>query len=251
LFYEKYDVADEKSVIRFMVADLDNPASIASSLSAARENARTVKEILPQEAWEQLNELYWFVTENKGDAFVRRSRYDFLRRVIKANQAITGLLTGTMTHDDGYGFLRIGRNVERADMSTRIIDVRSASLLPDVDDDSSAFSNIQWMGVLKSMSAYQMYRRQVRVRINREDVLEFLLLESRFPRSLLHCVEQVEYALAQLPNNKAPIAKVRQLRNYLLNAKPSKLVQDKLHEFIDDVQLVLIEIDGKLYESYF
>jgi uncharacterized alpha-E superfamily protein len=251
LFYEKYDVADEKSVIRFMVADLDNPASIVSSLSAARENARTVKEILPQEAWEQLNELYWFVSDNKGDAFVRRSRYDFLRRVIKANQAITGLLSGTMTHDDGYGFLRIGRNLERADMSTRIIDVRSASLLPDVDDDSSAFSNIQWMGVLKSMSAYQMYRREVRVRINREDVLEFLLLESRFPRSLLHSIEQVEYALSQLPNNKGPIDKTHQLRNYLLNAKPSKLVQDKLHEFIDDVQLVLIEIDGKLYESYF
>jgi len=251
LFYQKYEVADEKNVVRFMVADLDNPASIASSLSAARENARTVKEILPQEAWEQLNELYWFVTENKGDAFARRSRYDFLRRVIRANQAITGLLTGTMTHDDGYGFLRIGRNLERADMSTRIIDVRSASLLPDVDDDSSAFSNIQWMGVLKSMSAYQMYRREVRVRINREDVLEFLLLESRFPRSLLHCIEQVEYALSQLPNNKGPIDKARQLRNYLLNAKPSKLVQDKLHEFIDDVQLVLIEIDGKLYESYF
>ncbi|MBT1451863.1 alpha-E domain-containing protein [Glaciecola sp. XM2] len=251
MFYERYDNADEKSVIRFMVVDENNPGSIMSALDAARENARTVKEILPQEAWEQLNELYWFVTDNKADVFTRRSRYDFLRKIIQANQSITGLFSGTMTHDDGYDFLRIGRNLERADMSTRIIDVRSASLLTNIDDDSSAFSNIQWMSVLKSMSAYQMYRRQVRMRITREDVLEFLLLESRFPRSLLHALEQVEYSLSQLPNNKSAIDKTRQLRNYLMNARPAKLVQEKLHEFIDDIQLGLIEIDTKLYDSYF
>lgn len=250
-FYEKHDNADEHSVISFMLTDLDNPGSVISALSEARENARTVKEILPAEAWEQINEIYLFVTENKAQAFVRRTRYDFLKRIIKANQAITGLLTGTMTHDDGYCFLRIGRNLERADMSTRIIDVRSASLLPDVDEDSQAFSNIQWMSVLKSMSAYQMYRREVRVRINRQDVLEFLLLECRFPRSLLHSIEQVEYSLAELPHNKASKDRTRNLRSYLLNANPSKLTQEQLHEFIDDIQLGLIEINSKLSESYF
>jgi len=190
-FYAKYEVADEKNVITFMLTDLDNPGSILSALSAARENARTVKEILPTEAWEQINEIYLFVTENKAQAFSRRTRYDYLKKIIKANQSIVGLLAGTMTHDDAYSFMRIGRNVERADMSTRIIDVRTASLLPDVNEDSQAFSNIQWMGVLKSMSAYQMYRREVRVRINREDVLEFLFLDARFPRSLLHSLEQI------------------------------------------------------------
>jgi uncharacterized alpha-E superfamily protein len=89
------------------------------------------------------------------------------------------------------------------------------------------------------------------MRITREDVLEFLLLESRFPRSLLHALEQVEYSLSQLPNNKSAIDKTRQLRNYLMNARPAKLVQEKLHEFIDDIQLGLIEIDTKLYDSYF
>jgi uncharacterized alpha-E superfamily protein len=107
------------------------------------------------------------------------------------------------------------------------------------------------MSVLKSMSAYQMYRREVRVRINREDVLEFLLLESRFPRSLLHSIEQIEYSLSELPHNRASIDKTRNLRNYLLNANPSKLMQEKLHEFIDDIQLGLIEVNDKLHESYF
>lgn len=250
-YYKSYESADEINVIKFMLTDMENPGAIIYALSAARENARTVKEILPTEAWEQINELYLYVTENKSLAFARRTRYDYLKTVIEANQAITGMLAGTMTNDEAYSFLRIGRNLERADMSTRIIDVRSASLLPEVDDDSQAFSNIQWMGVLKSMSAYQMYRREVRVRISRQDVLKFLLTDPRFPRSLLHSIDQVEYSLGQLPKGKGAIDKTRSVRSYLLNANPSKLIQDKLHEFIDDMQLGLIEIDTELNLSYF
>lgn len=251
LFYEKYEKADEKSVIRFMLVDAENPGSIVTSLKNARENARTVKEIIPREAWEQINYLYLYVNENKSDAFARRSRYDYLSKIILLNQTITGLLTGTMTHDEAYAFSKMGRNLERADMSTRIIDVRSASLLKDVDDDLQTFSNIQWMGVLKSMTAYQMYRREVRVRINRQDVLAFLLLEPRFPRSLIHTIEQVERAVGELPNAKATVLRASTLRNYLLNAKPETLVQEKLHEFIDDVQVGLIELHDKIAETYF
>lgn len=251
IFYEKYEQADEKNVIKFMLVDRDHPGSVISSLSAARENARTVKEIIPSEAWEQINEIYLYVTENQANAFTRRSRYAYLSKIILANQTITGLLAGTMTNDEAYSFIRIGRNLERADMSTRIIDVRSASLLPDVENELPAFQNIQWMGVLKSMTAYQMYRREVRVRINRQDVLEFLLLEPRFPRSLMHSVEQVERSISELPNNKNAVEKTRLVRNYLLNAKPATLNQEKLHEFIDDMQMGLIEIDNKIAETYF
>jgi uncharacterized alpha-E superfamily protein len=136
-------------------------------------------------------------------------------------------------------------------MSTRLIDVRSASLLPELEEDSNTFNNIQWMSVLKSMTAYQMYRREVRMRVKREDVLLFLLLEPRFPRSLVHTIEQVERSISELPSNSQVIDKVRQVRNYLLNAKPSTLIQEKLHEFIDDIQLGLVEVDEKLLEAYF
>ncbi len=250
-FYEHYDSPDEKSVIKFMLIDKENPGSVVNSLINAREAARTVKEIIPREAWEQINNIYLKVVENKSAAYTRRTRYDYLSQIILASQTITGLLAGTMTHDEAYAFIRIGRNLERADMSTRLIDVRSASLLPEVETDLQAFNNIQWMGVLKSMTAYQMYRREVRVRINRVDVLEFLLLEPRFPRSLVHTMEQVERSLSELPKRKQATEKVRQVRAYLLNAKPARLVQDKLHEFIDDIQLGLIEIDQEIVESYF
>ena len=250
-FYEKYEIANEKNVINFMVLDKANPGSILSSLRAARENARTVKEIIPREAWEQINGLYLFVSENQADAFTRRTRYAYLNKIILVNQSITGLLSGTMTHDEGYAFLRMGQHLERADMTTRIIDVRSASLLSEIDSALTAFSNIQWMGVLKSMTAYQMYRREVRVRINREDVLAFLLTNPRFPRSLIHAIEQVERSVTELPNSKDTVQKTSRVKSYLLNAKPFSLKQEKLHEFIDDIQLGLIEINKQIDESYF
>jgi uncharacterized alpha-E superfamily protein len=249
--YETYKDVDERSVINFMVVDKNNPGAILTSLKSARENARTIKEIIPREAWEQINALYLFVTENQKDAFTRRERYAYLNKIILANQTITGLLAGTMSHDEAYAFVRLGRNLERADMSTRIIDVRSATLLSEIESELPAFSNIQWMGVLKSMTAYQMYRREVRVRINREDVLTFLLTNPRFPRSLVHAIEQIEHAVTELPNSKDTVEKTSRVKSYLLNAKPATLKQEKLHEFIDDIQLGLIEIDKQIEVSYF
>jgi uncharacterized alpha-E superfamily protein len=250
-FYETYTLVDEKNVINFMVVDKNNPGAILTSLKSARENARTIKEIIPREAWEQINALYLFVTENQKDAFTRRSRYAYLNKIILANQTISGLLAGTMSHDEAYAFMRIGRYLERADMSTRIIDVRSATLLSGIESELPAFSNIQWMGVLKSMTAYQMYRREVRVRINREDVLEFLLTNPRFPRSLIYAIEQVERAVTELPNSQDTVQKTSRAKNYLLNAKPASLKQEMLHDFIDDMQLEIIEIDKQIEESYF
>ncbi len=251
LFYCSYKDADEKSVISFIVLDRQNPGSIINSLYFARENARTVREIIPREAWEQINNLFHEASDNRGNAFSRGTRYSYLSKIVLAHQTVTGLLAGTMTHDEAYSFIRMGRNLERSDMSTRLIDVRTASLLPEVEDELKTFKNIQWMGVLKSMTAYQMYRRRVRMRINRDDVLSFLLLESKFPRSLLHTIEQVERALEELPNNNKINRKVGQLKKYLINAEPAKLTQEKLHEFIDKMQSGIVEVDNAISYSYF
>jgi uncharacterized alpha-E superfamily protein len=184
-------------------------------------------------------------------ALVNRNRYTFLQKSIHGNQMITGMLAGTMTHDEGYGFLRIGRNLERADMTTRIIDVRSASLLPDLEHEQSAFDNIQWMSVLKSLSAYQMYRREMRLRISRPDVLKFLLQEDLFPRALCHTLQQIKQCLKELPRFEKAHKQVDALESQLLKAKPQALKQDKLHEFIDDMQLGLSKIHERISETYF
>ena len=250
-FYEQYEQADEHNVIKYMVTDKNNPGSIINSLTQARENARTIREIIPTESWEQLNSLYLSTMQNRASILGRRHRYDALSEVIRANQTLTGILSGTMTQDNGYAFLCLGRNLERGDMTTRIIDVRSATLLPELDDEQSAFENIQWMGVLKSMSAYQMYRQKMRLRINRPDVLKFLLLESRFPRSLSHTLEQVKTLLQELPRHESAIESVNALQAKLIDARPQSLKQESLHEFIDEMQLGLITISVKISETYF
>lgn len=250
-FYEHYEQADEHSVVKYMATDKHNPSSIINSLTQARENARTVREIIPTECWEQINSLYLSAMQNRQSMVGRRHRYESLTAVIRANQTLTGILAGIMTHDEGYAFLRLGRNLERGDMSTRIIDVRSASLLPELKDEQPAFENIQWMGVLKSMSAYQMYRQKIRLRINRPDVLKFLFLEERFPRSLAHTLKQVKSLLEDLPRNESAIKAAETLQSRLSDGKPQKLNQESLHEFIDEMQLGLITVAEKIDETYF
>jgi uncharacterized alpha-E superfamily protein len=250
-FYKLYQAADERSVVRFMVADTKNPGSILSSLSMARENARTVRDIIPREAWEQANELFLAAKNNAQSALTHRHRYDYLRSITLGAQTITGLLAGTMTHDESYHFLRLGRNLERADMTTRIIDVRSASLLPDMAEELTPFENLQWMSVLKSLTAYQMYRRGMRLRIRRPDVLKFLLQEERFPRALSHTLLEAESCLRELSHNEKPLQLLTRLQRKLKRAKPDELLQEKLHDFIDEMQLGLISISDSIEKTYF
>ena len=250
-YYDLYDEADERSVIRFLAIDNRNSASILSSLAQARENARTIRDIIPREAWEQVNQLYLSAKQDAQSILTHRHRYDCLRRIITGTQTITGLLAGTMTHDEGYDFLRMGRNLERGDMTTRIIDVRTASLLPELSEDLTPFENIQWMGVLKSLTAYQMYRREMRLKVGRADVLKFLLQEKRFPRSLYHTLCEVESCLQSLPHNDKPLKVLSQLQRKVQRTKPHTLVQDELHKYIDSLQLGLSKVHNQIQASYF
>lgn len=250
-FYSLYEEADERSVIRFMVSDIRNPDSILSSLNMARENTRTIRDIIPREAWEQVNTLHLTTKTNARNAVTQRHRYDFFRTIILGVQTVSGMLAGTMTHNEGYNFLRMGRNLERADMTTRIIDVRAATLLPDMPEDLTPFENLQWMSVLKSLTAYQMYRREMHQRIRRGDVLKFLLQQENFPRSFYHALCQVNTCLSNLPRNEKTLQLLTKLQKKLLLAKLEELSQEKLHDFIDDLQLGVIRINDSISKTYF
>ena len=251
VFYDLYKEADEKSVIKFMVTDTANPGSIINCLAAVRENARIIREIIPSEAWEQINNLYIAAKADVQSVLTRRHRFNCLHRIIVANQTITGLLGGTMLRGEGYAFLRLGRHLERTDMTSRIIDVRSASLLPDLSPEQSAFENIQWMGVLKSLTAYQMYRQEMRIRINRADVLEFLINNRQFPRSLQHGLMQIGKCLLELPNSDSISQQVEALSEELQQLDTHELTQDRLHEVIDDIQLGVVKLHQAIDSQYF
>ena len=251
VFYDLYKEADEKSVIKFMVTDTANPGSIINCLAAVRENARIIREIIPSEAWEQINNLYIAAKADGQSVLTRRHRFNCLHRIIVANQTITGLLGGTMLRGEGYAFLRLGRHLERTDMTSRIIDVRSASLLPDLSPEQSAFENIQWMGVLKSLTAYQMYRQEMRIRINRADVLEFLINNRQVPRSLQHGLMQIGKCLLELPNSDSISQQVEALSEELQKLDTHELTQDRLHEVIDDIQLGVVKLHQAIDSQYF
>lgn len=251
LFYSLYENADERNAIKFLVADLHHPSSILSCLHYARENSRTIRDIIPREAWEHINRLYLQVKSDATSAIAKRSRFDFLQGVILGAQTLTGMLAGTMTHDEGYDFLRMGRNLERGDMTTRIIDVRSASLLPEQPEDLTPYETIQWMSVLKSMTAYQMYRRSVQIRVRRSEVLDFLFNNVRFPRSVSHTMYEVASCLRSLPHHRTPLKLAMEARACIVDAVPSSLSQEDLHKFIDDLQLRLAKLHGSIRDAYF
>lgn len=244
--------ADERSIVQFLIADADNPGSIAASLKSASENARTLRDVLPIEAWELLNRFFQEFTEQLATMLSKRMRFNFLKRIVLNSQTLTGVLEGTMNRNDPYTFLMLGRNLERADMTSRIVDVRSAQLLPADTTELRPFDTIQWMSVLKSLSGYQMYRLSRRTRIRRADVLEFVLHDEEFPRACLFCLKQIERCLLALPRNSAEaLEALGAACGFLGDAEVGALDQAALHELIDQLQLRINGVHAGIAHTYF
>jgi len=242
---------DERDVVQFLIADKENPGSICSSLAAARENARTLREILPTEAWELLNEFFAEFTRDAATGINKRTRFDFLKRVVVALQTIAGMLDGTMNRNDAHTFSTLGRNLERADMTSRIVDVRSAQLLPAETPELRPFETVQWMSVLKSLSGYQMYRLKMRTRVKRTDVLQFLLRDDQFPRSCHYCLTQLELSMTPLPRSEGVLESIEAAKRFIERASLGTLDQPGLHELIDKIQLRINDVHDGIAKIYF
>ena len=243
-------VANEKNIIGFVFGERENPSSIISSLTAARENMRTTREIMPSETWERINSLYLSVARRSQRDLPRGMRHSVLNNIIQSCQQITGMLAGTMNQDAAYQFIRMGRNLERADMSTRIIDAASAGLMGKLED-ISPYRNVLWISVLQSLSAYQMYRLNVQSNVSPRDVLEFLFQSKVFPRSLAHCLIEIENSMQLLPDFKPARQVVTKVRRNLGATDCGELVDIALHDFIDEVQLQLIDVHQAIANTWF
>ena len=191
---------------RFLISDRDNPSSVVSSVVTARENLRTTRDTVPREGWHALNDLYLYVTTESDRGADRRLRERFLTRVITDGRRIDGVLATAMTHDEAYVMWRLGRAIERADMTTRVLGVRAADVLSQGEGDEEAHHDeVQWMGVLKSVWGLQAYQRAVRGPIEGSSVVQFLLTHDRFPRAVRALLREMRQALADLPGpGRAP-----------------------------------------------
>jgi uncharacterized alpha-E superfamily protein len=248
-FFERYDDATEEAVIGFLASNLDNPGSIVSSLGKARENLRSTRSVFPRAAWEVVNELHLSAMATRGDAVERRSRLGWMDHVMRRCQMLSGVLDGTMSHDDAYSFLEIGRFVERADMTTRVLDVQAGILVGGADLEP--YADITWMSVLAMLCADQMFRRAARCGVSGPEALRFLLKDPQFPRSVECCLTQVSRALIELPHYEEPMSGCAVMQALLEKAKVEQLAVDGLPEYVDQLQRCLGEMHDLLADAYF
>lgn len=254
-FSEKNSAVTETSVVRYLLADANNPSSIFSSLKMLRENARTTREVIPAEAWEQINELYLLAKDSISSGIGRKSRRELFMVMIADCQRLGGLLSGCMSHNTAYTFIQIGRMLERADMTTRIVDVGSISLLPAFakfrKQHGEPFENVVWMNILRSLSGYQAYRQNVANRINGEGVVRFMLQDDEFPRAVNYCLDAINQNLEQLPNHDDVQMAVVRVKRITSEANVFHLLEKGLLEFIDELQISIGDIHDELSRTWF
>lgn len=254
LFYSQFNEPSQNNVCHFLIADKRNPSSIVSSLDAARDNLRSSRDIMSRSLYEAINNLCLMVRAQVTTGIDAANRQRFLGKVEHQLLAITGCMEGSMSNDMGYLFLRMGCFLERADMTSRLLDVRSANLLPASDESPLlAFENLQWMSVLRSVSGMQMYLTHVRQPVNGPDVLRYLLQDENLPRAYQCCLRRLDLCVKRLGGNHLPMRRLRRLEREVANADIIGLASNKpqLHDFIDALQIKLARVGDGLAERYF
>ncbi|WP_417849220.1 alpha-E domain-containing protein [Thalassoglobus sp.] len=255
-FKEHYAYASAETVMQFLVFDKEYPNSIISSLRAARENARSVREAIPSEMWEQLNSFYHLVRDANQNFSSIDSPSEFLRSIKESSHLFNGIADATMSHDVGWNFANLGRVLERADKTSRLLDVKYFILLPKVTDVGTPIEDLQWADVLRSVSGFQSYRRHYHG-ITVERIIEFLVLDRNFPRAINYCITNADESLHAISGTplgmfQNPAERILgQLRSELAYNHVESIVETGLHEFIDSLQLRLNQVGEAVHDTFF
>lgn len=255
-YEDKYGDYTQDDVIRFMTFDDENPNSIIACLRRARENARSVREIISAEMWEHLNQFYLMVENGGGVNRVVGSANTFYSSVSGAGQEFQGVTDATMTHGEAWHFCQVGRMLERADKTSRILDVKYFLLLPNPTDVGTPYDDIQWLALLRSASAMEMYRQR-HGKISPLKVVQFLILDQEFPRAVLQCLSLANESLHRISGtyldgfSNPPERKLGYLRAELAFAKAEEIISQGLHEFVDDFQTRLNVAGHEIHETFF
>jgi uncharacterized alpha-E superfamily protein len=245
------DYSGELAVLNFLIADRRNPGSIASCVASSRENLRTTREVIPREAWQTINSLSHYVASGASSAVRRQTRDRFLARVVDDSRRVDGVLDSTMTRQNSYRMFRLGRVIERADMTTRVLGVRAAALLQLQAAGIEPLSDeVQWMGVLRSLSALQMYQRATRGPIEGEAVVRFLLYDASFPRSVQSCLDEIRSLLVSLPTPHDVLTVLDDAEAVLAEARPIASDGHELDDAMDRVQTAVARLDLAIHTRY-
>ncbi len=257
VFEENFEEYTRENVIQFLTFDPDYPSSIFGCVHRARENARSTREVISSEMWEQVNRFHLMVRNAAFSEFdVMFEPHEFFTQVKMAGHLFAGITDGTMAHGEAWHFGRLGRFLERADKTSRILDVKYFIILPDVSYVGTPYDNLQWAALLRSASALEMYRKRCG-RIDPQKVVEFLVRDSEFPRAIRYCVSRAEESLRAITGtpvgsygNRAEQLLGR-LRAELDFTSMDEIVGSGLHEFLDALQARLNDIGMAIHDAFF
>jgi uncharacterized alpha-E superfamily protein len=255
LFDRLYPTGGPEQVVEFLVRAEDNPHSVANCIAIARENARQIRDVITTEMWEQLNDIYWTLLDSEG--FWLQQPQEQLRDIRRACQLFYGITDATLSRDLSWHFSRLGRLLERADKTTRILDVKYFLLLPSPDEVGGVLDELQWISLLRSAGAYQMFRQSQQQAIEPKAVAAFLLLDPIFPRSVRYCLEHINETLRIVRGQAVPGAPddLECLSGLTLArwsyTRIDELIAGGLHESIDDLQSDLNRLHDLVEQRYF
>lgn len=258
LFQELHGGITGDAVVDFVSFERRNPNSIYSCFAHARENARTVREQISTEMWEQLNRMFLRFRSGDAERLFRSSSYEFFTWVVEGCQLFNGTTDATMSHDEGWDFIQAGKFLERADRTSRILDIKYHILLPSGERVGGNVDLIQWIAVLKSCSGLEPYRGHYRDLIAPWKVAEFLIKDQNFPRSIWFCVDRLDQSMHQITG----VDRADHLYKVEAERLSGKLLADLsfitigdvlhtgLHEYLDTVQLRLGEISKGIHKAF-
>ncbi len=253
-FKKRYSEATQDSVIEFLAYDPEYSNSIFSCLRAARENARSVRETISSEMWEQVNAMYLQLQSQRSLPDPEHLLEAF-RDIRLGCHLFQGVTDATMTHNEAWHFLRLGRKLERADKTSRILDVKYFMLLPSTRDVGTPYDDIHWSAVLKSVSGFEMYRKKYG-RIAPRDVVDFLVMDREFPRSVHYCINRANDSLHAITGTPLGSFRCRseqllgQLRAELDFTTLDAIIQQGIHEYLDALQEKMNAIDASVREDF-
>ncbi|PJZ68975.1 hypothetical protein CH373_04370 [Leptospira perolatii] len=257
LFSRKYADASKENVIHFMSLDSENPNSIINCLIHARENARTVRENISTPMWEVINEFYLnFKSKKKFDRVDTPSLSEFFKSIRNQCLLFYGCQDATISQDEVWHFALLGRHLERADKTTRILDMKYFILLPLGEQAGSTLDLIQWLSLLKSTSSHEMFNR-IYTRITPKNIAQFLLLDKLFPRAIRYCLSKTFDSLKLLNGTdqstyvNEPEKKVGLLLSEMNYTSIDEIFSSGMHEYLDRLQARLNSIGNEFDDTYF
>ena len=256
LFQSQHGAINGDDVMEFVTFEKSNPNSILSSVTLARENARTVREQISSEMWEQLNRVYLYLQSPAAQTSFRESPIGFYRSLVDQFHSFQGITDATMTHGEGWHFLQAGKYLERADSTSRVLDFKYHVLLPSGERVGGDVDITQWMAVLRSCSAMEAYLKLFHGRVTSWEVAGFLILHDMFPRSIRFSVDALDQALHSISgsdrghfSNEAERLS-GMLRSSLDYTTVDTIFQSGLHQYLDQTQTRIGEVSKALAETY-